>query len=313
MSFSNRVKEELAREIPDKACCRRAEIAALIHVSGGIGKPNPDQYILVVQAEQAAAARKIYTLMKSVYSLQTTVQVKKRRRFKKIRNYEVHAMIKPEDTLLWQELSRLSLTGSRRKRLDASLIGRTCCKRAYLRGVFLSRGFVNRPEGEYHLEIVLKEMPLAREIQRLLSRFNLPSRIVERKKNLVLYIKEGEKIGDFLRVVGAHRALLDFENVRILKSMRNSINRQVNCETANLVKTVHASVRQIELINRLVELKGWDFFPAQLRDLARVRIEYPDQSLKELGVMLDPPLSKSGAAYRMRKLEQWAEEIIDTC
>jgi DNA-binding protein WhiA len=312
MSFSNQVKEELAREIPDRTCCRRAEIAALIHVSGQISKTGPDQCILVVQAEQAASARKIFSLMKSVYGLQTKVQVKKRRRFKKTRIYEVHAMISQKDTLLWQELSSLNLAGSRRKRLEASLIGRTCCKRAYIRGVFLSRGFVNRPEGEYHLEIVLKEMPLAREIQRLLLRFNLPSRIVERKKNLVLYIKEGEKIGDFLRVVGAHKALLDFENVRILKSMRNSINRQVNCETANLAKTVHASVRQIELINRMVELKGWDFFPAQLRDLARVRIEHPDQPLKELGAMLDPPLSKSGAAYRMRKLEQWAEDIIDT-
>lgn len=152
---------------------------------------------------------------------------------------------------------------------------------------------------------------MAKEVQRLLTKFNLSSRIVERKRNLVLYIKEGEKIVDFLRVVGAHKALLDFENVRILKSMRNSINRQVNCETANLAKTIDASVRQIQLINQLVELKGWEFLPAQLRDLARARIEYPDKSLKELGDLLDPPLSKSGAAYRMRKLEKWAEEIID--
>lgn len=311
MSFSNQVKEELAREIPEKACCRRAELAALVHVNGRIARSDAEQLELVVQAEQAGTARKVYTLVKSVYGLQTTVQAENRRRFKKTRIYEVHAIISKRDLDLWQRMQSLNAASNRRKRLDAALIRRNCCKRSYLRGIFLSRGFINRPEGEYHLEIILQELPLAKEIQRLLSKFNLSTRIVERKKNLVLYIKEGEQIVDFLRVVGAHKALLDFENVRILKSMRNSINRQVNCETANLAKTVDASVRQVELINRLVELKGWGFFPSQLRDLARARIEYPDKSLKELGDLLDPPLSKSGAAYRMRKLEQWAEDIID--
>lgn len=311
MSFSNQVKEELAREIPEKACCRRAELAALVHVNGRIARSDAEQLELVVQAEQAGTARKVYTLVKSVYGLQTTVQAENRRRFKKTRIYEVHAIISKRDLDLWQRMQSLNAASNRRKRLDAALIRRNCCKRSYLRGIFLSRGFINRPEGEYHLEIILQELPLAKEIQRLLSKFNLSTRIVERKKNLVLYIKEGEQIVDFLRVVGAHKALLDFENVRILKSMCNSINRQVNCETANLAKTVDASVRQVELINRLVELKGWGFFPSQLRDLARARIEYPDKSLKELGDLLDPPLSKSGAAYRMRKLEQWAEDIID--
>lgn len=311
MSFSNQVKEELAREIPEKACCRRAELAALVQVNGRIARSDAEQLELVVQAEQAGIARKIYTLVKSVYGLQTTVQAENRRRFKKTRIYEVHAIINKRDIDLWQRMQSLNAASNRRKRLEAAMIRRSCCKRSYLRGIFLSRGFINRPEGEYHLEIVLQDLPLAKELQRLLSKFYLSTRIVERKKNLVLYIKEGEQIVDFLRVVGAHKALLDFENVRILKSMRNSINRQVNCETANLAKTVDASVRQIELINRLVELKGWEFFPSQLRDLARARIEYPDKSLKELGDLLDPPLSKSGAAYRMRKLERLAEDIID--
>lgn len=305
MSFSNRVKEELAREVPDRLCCQRAEMAALIHVSGQVDQWETDQFILTVQTDQAASARKIFTLMKAVYGVQVKVRAGKRKHFRKTRVYEVQAIISKKNAFLWQEVCR-------RKRLGASLIGRTCCKRAYIRGVFLARGFVNRPEGEYHLEVVLQEMSLAQEVQRLLSRFNLPGKIVERRNKLVLYIKEGEKIADFLRVVGAYRALLDFENVRILKSMRNSINRQVNCETANLAKTVHASVRQIELINKTVGLKGWDFFPTQLRDLAQMRVEYPDQTLRELGTMLDPPLSKSGAAYRMRKLEQWAQDIIDT-
>ena len=311
MSFSNQVKEELAREISDKACCRRAELAALVHVNGRIIKTDAERLKLVVQAEQAGTARKIYTLIKSLYGLQTTVQAEPRRRFKKTRIYEVHAIISNRDADLWQRLQDLNAASKKGRRLGADLIRRNCCKRSYLRGIFLSRGFINRPEGEYHLEIILQELSLVKEIQRLLSKFNLSSRMVERKLNLVLYIKEGEQIVDFLRVVGAHKALLDFENVRILKSMRNSINRQVNCETANLAKIVDASVRQIQLINRLVELKGWEFLPAHLRDLARVRIEYPDKSLKELGDLLDPPLSKSGVACRMRKLEQLAEDIIE--
>jgi hypothetical protein len=311
MSFSNQVKEELGRKIADKACCRRAELAALVEVNGRVVKSGDEQLELVVTAEQAGTARKIYTLIKSVYGLQATVQSETRRRFKKTRIYEVHAIINKGDIELWRRVQSLNSVSNKRRRLDMALVRRSCCKRSYLRGLFLSRGFINRPEGEYHLEIILRELSLAKEVQRLLSKFNLSSRIVERKRNLVLYIKEGEQIVDFLRVVGAHKALLDFENVRIVKSMRNSVNRQVNCETANLAKTVDASVRQIELINRLVELKGWEFFPAQLRDLARVRIEYPDKSLKELGELLEPPLSKSGTAYRMRKLEQWAEDIID--
>ncbi len=313
MSFSNRVKGELAREIPDRTCCQRAEMAALIHAGGRLSRIGPDWCMLLIQTEQAACARKIFSLLKAVYGIQARVKVGKRKRFKQARIYEVHAMVNQRHTLLWHELAAFNLAGTSSGRLGAALIGRTCCKRAYIRGVFLTRGFINRPEGEYHLEMVFDGIPLARQLQWLLSRFNLPAKTVERKKKQVLYIKEGDKIGDFLRVVGAHRALLDFENVRILKSMRNDINRQVNCETANLGKTVHASVRQIELINKMVGLKGWDFFPAQLRDLAQVRIEYPEQSLKELGAMLDPPLSKSGAAYRMRKLERWAQEVIDTC
>ncbi|MGI6467520.1 MAG: DNA-binding protein WhiA [Syntrophomonadaceae bacterium] len=310
MSFSNQVKQELVRELPDKECCRRAELAALVHVNGQVIPMDGERLKLVVRAEQAGTARKIYTLIKSLYGLETTAHSKTLRRFKKTRIYEVHAIIN-KDAELWKKLQGFSTSSTRKRYLTANLIRRHCCKRAYLRGMFLSKGFINRPEGEYHLEIIFQELALAKEVQRLLTKFNLSSRIVERKRNLVLYIKEGEKIVDFLRVVGAHKALLDFENVRILKSMRNSINRQVNCETANLAKTIDASVRQIQLINQLVELKGWEFLPAQLRDLARARIEYPDKSLKELGDLLDPPLSKSGAAYRMRKLEKWAEEIID--
>ncbi|MPN40483.1 putative sporulation transcription regulator WhiA [bioreactor metagenome] len=144
-----------------------------------------------------------------------------------------------------------------------------------------------------------------------MRKLSLEARISERKNSLLLYIKESEKIVDFLRLVEASKALLDFENVRIVKSMRNQVNRQVNCETANLAKTVDASVRQVEMIEKLLDKIGVKGLPPNLRDLAMLRLDYPDSTFKEMGVMLDPPLTKSGVAYRMKKLEGFAATILD--
>ncbi len=311
MSFSNDVRNELARIIPEKECCRKAELSALLVVCGKIKTGKKGEMVLKVETENAATARKIFKLFKDSYQLHPYVRMEKRKRFKTHRIYEVNTTLKKDDLKTFQQLNIIDFDKLKiNQRVNQALVKKNCCKRSYIRGVFLSRGFINRPEGNYHLEIILNNSELAANIQNILAEFDLQARSIERKSSLVLYMKESEQIVDFLRLVGAHKGLLDFENVRIIKSMRNNVNRQVNCETANLDKTIDASVRQIELIKKLIEKEGLDSLSPQLKELALLRIDYPDSTLKELGTVLNPPLSKSGAAYRMRKLENLVEELI---
>ena len=310
MSFSHDVRNELARVMPEKECCRKAELSALLASGATIIESGEDGCNLKVRVENAATARKIFKLIKESYGLQSTVGIENRKRFVKTKIYEVDTYFSSDNLSILQELHLIGDNNNSKSQPSSNFTRKTCCKRSYLRGIFLSRGFVNRPENDYHLEIVFNDEKLSAYVQKLLARFEIEARIFERKNNFVLYIKESEKIGDFLRVVGANRALLEFENVRIIKSMRNTVNRQVNCETANLAKTIDASVRQIDLINRAREREGWNKLPAQLRELALLRVDYPDYSLKELGELTQPPLSKPGVAYRMRRLEKMAEDLI---
>lgn len=310
MSFSNELRNELARVMPAKLCCCRAELAALLAVSGSIVKKADGDMLLRIVTENAATGRKIFKLLKEIYGLHSSVRVQNQKRFKKNRFYEVNTVIKSDNKWIFEELNMADKNENAESSVNWNLVAKSCCKRAYLRGVFLNRGFVSRPQGGYHLEIVLNNDKLAADVQEILHRLNLQVRSIVRKGSVVLYIKESEKIADFLRTVEASRALLEFENIRIIKSMRNNVNRQVNCETANLNKTVNASVRQVELIKKLILKKGLKVLSPQLRDLALLRIKYPASSLKDLGSQLEPPLSKSGVAYRMRKLESLAEKIL---
>lgn len=300
----------MARIIPEKNCCQRAELAAILTLRAEPGKGEDNEPILITTVENATSARKIYRLLKETYGLASIVHVQQKKRFNKSRLYLVETGL---DQVGAEALRQdWDWTGSGlKKQVNWNLISKNCCKRAYLRGIFISRGFINRPEGHYHLEMVLNDSRLAGEVQKIMHRLGLEARISERRHSLLLYIKESEKIVDFLRLVEASNALLDFENVRIVKSMRNQVNRQVNCETANLAKTVDASVRQVEMIERLLAKIGVKGIPLSLRELALVRIEHPDSSLKEIGLMLEPPLSKSGVAYRMKKLESFAADILD--
>lgn len=311
MSFSNDVRNELARIIPEKKCCQRAELTALLAMRAHI-KPNRDEVpTLYTTMENAAQARKVYTLLKETFGLSSSVHILQKRRFKKSRIYLVESRIdSPEGSALLREMGQ-SESGIKRQ-VNWMAIRKSCCKRSFLRGVFISSGFINRPEANYHLEMVFNDSRMAAEVQKIMNKLGLDARLTERKNNLLIYIKESEKIVDFLRLVEASTALLDFENVRIIKSMRNQVNRQVNCETANLAKTVDASVRQVEMIEKILAHTGVKGIPPNLRELAMLRVDYPHSTLRELGLMLEPPLTKSGVAYRMAKLEQIADTIDES-
>lgn len=305
MSFAAEVRNELARVIPEKKCCCQAEMHGLF-ITNGQELPMPnEECLLLMTAENAATARKIYQLLKQTYEVNSTVKTDNRKRFKKSRSYQVQTVITTE-----QRESVKALDVNRGKSaIYWPWLVKSCCKRSFLRGIFLSRGFISKPESHYHLEIVLNDSKLALDIQKVLHKVNIPAGLIQRKQQLVLYVKESEKIVDFLRLVGASKGLLYFENVRILKSMRNNVNRQVNCETANLAKTIEASLRQIELVEQLVQTGYISRLTPPLAELAQLRLLYTDATLKELGEMLIPPLSKSGTAYHMRKLEKMAIKI----
>lgn len=182
-------------------------------------------------------------------------------------------------------------------------------KRSMIREAFLQSGSISDPEKFYHFEIVFLELQEAEKIKSLMEDFGLDGKIVERKGHFVVYLKEGSQIADMLRVMEAPLALMEFENIRIVKEMRNSINRQVNCEAANLGKTISAAVKQVEDIKFICSNVGLDNLPESLAETARKRLEYPEATLKELGELMDPPLGKSGVNHRLKKLSVLAEDL----
>jgi len=207
----------------------------------------------------------------------------------------------------WQEGTGKDIRGE--ELVNGLLVQNACCKRAFIRGAFLSAGSMSDPEKSYHFEIVCTSEEKAMQLMEIINSFDIDAKIVQRKKNYVVYVKEGAQIVDMLGIMEAHVALMNLENVRILKEMRNSVNRQVNCETANINKTVNAAVKQIEDINYIEETVGLSSLPENLQEIAEVRLKYPEAALKELGTFLEPAVGKSGVNHRLRKLCEIAEEI----
>ena len=194
-------------------------------------------------------------------------------------------------------------------KIDPEMVKTEEYKKAYIRGAFIGGGSVTNPEKTYHLEFVTHSEEYAIDLCKLINSFGLNSKVIQRKNSFIIYIKEGEQIVDLLNIVGAHTSLLELENIRIMKEMRNNVNRLVNCETANLSKTVNAAVRQVESIKLIQSSIGLQRLPKNLQEVAELRLSYPDESLKELGEMLDPPVGKSGINHRLRKIEKIVEEI----
>lgn len=307
MSFASQTKKELT-QLEGKICCVKAELAALLRMNGALSF-SKKQFLLDVTTENAAIARKIFISLKRIFQIQAEVLVRKKMRLKKNNVYVVRVSQQVREIL--EELEIIGASFEIRRDISPQLIGTTCCKRAYLRGAFLAGGSINHPDSSsYHLEIFTNYAEHAEALVQLMNTFSLNTKCLERKKGYVLYIKESEKITEFLNIIGAHQALFQFEDARIVKDMRNSVNRLVNCETANLNKTVAAAVRQIENIHLIDKHQGLDQLPDKLKELALIRLQNPDLNLKELGELLPgEKVSKSGINHRFRKLEEIAQKI----
>ncbi|MGJ7036204.1 DNA-binding protein WhiA [Anoxybacillus eryuanensis] len=308
MSFASETKKELTG-IEVKSCCLKAELSALIRMNGSISFSNR-RLLLNIQTENAAIARRIYTLLKKGYNVAVELLVRKKMRLKKNNVYIVRVVEGTSELL--SDLKIMEEGFSFVHSISPELVQKKCCKRSYLRGAFLAGGSINNPEtSSYHLEIFSLYREHNESLCELMNTaFYLHARTLERKKGFITYLKEAEKIAEFLSIIGAHQALLRFEDVRIVRDMRNSVNRLVNCETANLNKTIGAALRQVENIRYIDETIGLDQLPEKLREIAKLRIEYQDVTLKELGEMVSGgKISKSGINHRLRKLDEIAERL----
>ena len=290
MSFSGEVKKELAKRMNPARHCQIAELAALMNFCGAYGRSGGESggkagFTLGFQTENEAVARKGFTLLKKTYNIDT-------------------------DRILDEEELQGLFTklGSPEEPVSPLLIKNSCCRRAFLRGAFLAIGSMSDPTKGYHLEFDCTDERKARQLQEAIRSFDIESKIILRKKYHVVYLKEGSGIVDLLNVCEAPVSLMNLENMRILKEMRNSVNRRVNCETANIAKTVTAAARQVEDIEFLRIHYGFQNLPEPLRRMAEIRLEYPDAPLKELGERFDPPLGKSGVNHRLRRLSELAEK-----
>ncbi len=312
MSFSGEVKDELSRQISLGRHCRLAELAAVISCCGKLMKYPNGRVDLRVQTENVAVARKYFTLIKKTFNIDTELSVKRNVYLKKARIY--HLVIKKTEDAM-EVLKAVKLWDNRNNDMlpviNTILIQNACCKRAFIRGAFLAAGSISDPEKFYHLEIVCITKEKANQLQEIINHFQMDAKIIKRKKYYVVYIKDGTQIVDMLNIMEAHVALMNLENVRILKEMRNSVNRRVNCETANINKTVSAAVKQVEDIQYISKTIGFHTLSKGLAEIAELRLKHPEATLKELGMLLNPQVGKSGVNHRLRKLSELADQLRD--
>jgi len=316
MSFSAKTKGELARIYSEDYCCQLTELAALIRMCGTLQLVGGVQKLNIkLTTENPAIARKLFTLCKDLFKIHIEVMVRRNPRLRKNNHYLMVATHNMGSKVILEQVKILKKDGNS---FDISygvpmeLLEKRCCRRAYLRGAFLGGGSVSDPEKTYHLEFVNHSLDHSESLKNLINSFDLNAKVVERKGNYVVYLKEGDQVVDLLNIVGAHNALLDLENVRVYKQMRNDVNRIVNCETANLGKIVDAAIRQIENIQYIKQTVGLGYLPENLAEIAELRVEYQDASLKELGEMLNPTIGKSGVNHRLRKIDEIANRLHES-
>lgn len=299
MSYASEVKKELTT-LEVHFGNAKAELMALIRMNGSLGLSN-HRFILNVQTENPATARRIYSLLKQFYDVESELLVRRKMKLKKNNLYIVR-LNKGSDYVL-KDLDILD--GFQLKEtVPLDFLDDDAKVRSYLRGAFLATGSVNNPEtSSYHLEIYSLYEDHNQTICEMMNRYGLNARTAKRRSGYITYLKEAEKIADFLSLIGATSSMLKFEDIRIMRDMRNSVNRIVNCENANFNKVADAANRQIESIKYLDKKIGLNNLPVKLQEIAIARMAHPEVSLKELGELVPGgPISKSGVNHRLRKI-----------
>ncbi len=295
MSFSTEVKNELCRVSMQRVCCTRAEAyGALLHASAFSHKE------IRLNTENAAVARRLQALLQRAFFVVCEPQ----------RVGQKHQLIITEaeqigrifDALGYDRKSHITY------HLNRNVLEEDCCIASFLRGAFLMAGTVAGPDKKSHLELKTARQSLAGEETSLLLDLGLSPKQMRRASAHILYFKDGTSVEDFLTRIGAPRAAMELMEAKVEKNIRNTINRQVNCETANLVKAADASARQIAAIRAVLDAHGEEGFPENLRETVRLRLEYPTDSLAELAQRFDPPISKPGLSHRLKKIIELASK-----
>jgi len=314
MSFSAETKNELARVEPEKKCCQLAEIAGFVRVSGSIRLAGGGKFKIVITTENPAAARHYKKLIKEYFQVDTELEIGESTSLKKGHTYMLTIGPEMRSEQILRETGILLVREGNNYISDGiyeDLIKTKCCRKAYLRGIFIGSGTISDPEKGYHLEIVCGSEKLAADLKKMINTFeDLSAKVVERKDKYIVYMKNSDYISDTLAIMGAHSRVLEFENVKIKKELLNETVRITNCDNANTDRILDASQKQIEAIRKIEAAPGgFDALPAKLRKTAELRLENPDASLTQLGEMMVPPMKKSGINNRLRKLEEIAGRL----
>lgn len=308
MSFTAQVKDELSRVEAVCSHCDKAVLAALVRIEGTLFVSGKNRYRVEVATDAPSVARQVIKLLHELYKLKTNLTVR-RSVLHKTPNYLIECPAQPHLAAALMDMGVLSDEGGLELGISAQLVAKDCCAAAYLRGAFLGSGFVSDPRGDFHFEIIVETRDLADGIVELMARRGINARVMQRRNSYMVYLKSGSTILEFLALVGAHQSALSMENARVIKSVRNDVNRQTNAEIANQAKTSRASMDQLYAIRLVLEAYGMEELPPALQDFIKLRVHNPDATLKELGELATPPLSKSAVYHRVRRIEQMAREV----
>lgn len=313
MSFAAEVKNELARIDTEKKCCQLAEIAGFLRVAGSIGLAGGGKFKIIVTSENPAIIRHYKKLLSDYFDIETNLEVGEANSIGKKRTYNITIDAENRSEQILRETGILLVREGNNYISDGiyeGIVKSKCCKRAYLRGVFMGAGTMSDPEKSYHLEFVCRTENFAKDLRKLINSFvDLQAKEFKRGKSYVVYMKKSDYIGDTLGIMGADTHSLIIETTLVEKSMRNAVNRIANCDNANVDRIVEAAMKQVSAIEKIEKAKGLNWLPEKLREVARLRKENPDISIAALGELCDPPLKKSSINGRLKKIVEIATQL----
>lgn len=318
MSFASETKNELARIEPEKKCCMLAEISGFLRVAGSIGLVGFGKFKIIVTTDNPAVARHYKKLIQDYFGIETKLEIGEGKAIGKNRSskkfsYSItidadnrsEQILRETGILLVREGNNYISDG-----IYSGIVRTKCCKKAYLRGVFMGAGTMSDPEKSYDLEFVLDSANMASDLKKLINSFvDLSCKVTERRGKHVVYMKKADYISDMLAIMGASSQVFSMEETRIKKEMVGSARRMSNCDSANMDRSIEASMKHIEAIKKIQNTKGLASLPDNLREAAELRIEHPDISIAALGELCNPPLKKSGINKRLMKIEEIASKL----
>ena len=306
MSFSSELKAELGKVYDGARHCRIAQLAALVCFAGSTETDKQGNRMIKIASENFVAAEAAAVLIKKIFGF--SCDIREERSSRNFRSFLIEPDIDKSKEIFETLKFQTQDDGSFLPDTDM-LTNKSCCRQAFLRGAFISSGSVSNPDRSYHFEILCRSSCVAQAVVKIMESLGLQAKMIKRQKNFVVYLKEIDQISDAVGLMGARMSFLELENSRIIRGMRGNINRRVNCETANINKAAQAAARQIDDILYIGKHMSLDSLPNGLDEIAKIRLEYPEATLSELGAYLEPPIGKSGVNHRLRKLSSMAEAL----